>query len=73
MTSMPFADLEQAYQDLAEAIDRAGPAHENLFLVKLAMTLAHKLGDLAGFKDGIAIALCDLADATPEPRSAELP
>ena len=46
MTPMPFEHLEQVYEQLAEAIDRAGPANEALFLTKLALTLAHRLGDL---------------------------
>jgi hypothetical protein len=60
MKTMPFPDLEQAYEALAEAIDSAGPGQEALFLAKLALTLAHRLGDLAEFKQAIGIALQDL-------------
>ena len=60
MTALPFVDLEHAYEALAEAIDRAGPAQEALFLTKLALTLGHRLGDLAAFRDALAVALRDL-------------
>ncbi len=62
-TSMPFEDLEHAYECLAEAIDRAGPHAEALFLTKLALALAHKLGDAATFQSSIDIALADLPPA----------
>lgn len=60
---MPFDDLERAYECLAEAIDRAGPHAEALFLTKLALTLAHKLGDAAVFQASIDMALADLPPA----------
>ena len=57
---MPFADLEIAYEQLAVAIDRAGPRHEALFLAKLVLLLVQKSGDLAGFSADVATALKDL-------------
>ena len=60
MTPMPFADLERVYQDLAEAIDRAGPANESVFLTKLVMTLAHRLGSIETFHESLGLALEDL-------------
>lgn len=57
---MPFADLEIAYEQLAEAIDTATPANEALFLAKLVMLQAQKSGDLAGFSADVATALKDL-------------
>lgn len=45
MTPLPFADLEQVYERLAAAIDAVGPERESLFLAKLALALAHELGD----------------------------
>lgn len=57
MTTMSFDDLEQAYACLAEAIDVAGPEFETLFLTKLALALAHQIGDLDKFKLGIRMAL----------------
>ncbi len=47
MTTLPLADLEDIYDELAEAIDRVGPAQEPVFLAKLALMLAHQLGDRA--------------------------
>ena len=70
MTTMPFEHLEQAYDALAEAIDRAGPRSEALFLTKLALALAHRLGDLDGFRAAVAEALQDLqvlAEDAPPP------
>lgn len=60
MTPMPFDDLEQVYETLATAIDRAGPQCEALFLAKLALALAHRLADLAAVEAAIAEALLDL-------------
>lgn len=42
--TLPLPDLEQVYDELAEAVDRAGDRRE-LFLAKLALLLAHELGD----------------------------
>ncbi len=59
--TMPFEQLEQAYASLAAAIDRAGPDHEALFLAKLALVLADRLGDVGAFEQSLAAALQDLA------------
>jgi hypothetical protein len=64
MSTMPFEDLEEVYECLAAAIDRAGPDSEALFLTKLALTLGHKLGDAAAFAEAVAIALQDLPPPT---------
>ena len=58
--TMPFDELEQAYEVLAEAIDRAGPHNEAVFLAKLALTLGQQLGTVAPFKAAIETALRDL-------------
>jgi len=58
--NLAFADLEIVYDRIAEAIDRAGPAREALFLAKLAMVLSHKLGDRGEIEDAIDIALRDI-------------
>ncbi len=63
VTTMPFDDLEQAYECLAQAIDRAGPHHEALFLTRLALVLAHHMGNLETFKQSVGTALADLADS----------
>ncbi len=56
-TTMPFDDLERAYETLAQAIDRAGPEHEALFLTRLALVLAHRVGRLDVFEQAVAAAL----------------
>lgn len=43
---LAFEDLEQAFELIAQGIDRAGEARETLFLSKLALALAHRIGDL---------------------------
>ena len=68
MTTMRFEELEQAYENLAEAIDRAGPANESLLLAKLALSLAHHIGDIDVVRACIEQALQDLP-AVAEPRS----
>lgn len=52
--------LEVIWERLAEAIDRAGPERESLFLAKLAILLANALGDRARGEALIAMALEDL-------------
>ncbi len=47
MTALPQSDLEDIYDELAEAIDRVGQDQETVFLAKLALSLAHHLGDRA--------------------------
>jgi hypothetical protein len=60
MSQMPFDDLESAYETLATAIDTAGEEKETLFLTRLALVLAHEIGDIATFKQAVATALEDL-------------
>jgi hypothetical protein len=64
---LPFEDLEQAYEALAEAIDRAGAQNESLFLAKLALALAHRLGSVEPFRVAIATALRDLPEGGRSP------
>jgi len=52
-------DLEALWERLARATDEAGDRSE-LFLAKLALLLAQRLGDAAVVEDAIAIALKDL-------------
>lgn len=52
--------LERLWVSLAEAIDRAGPAHERLFLAKLALLLGHRLDDDTAVATLIETALRDL-------------
>lgn len=59
------AGVEDAYDRLAEAIDAAG-THRELFLVKLALTMAWRCGDQALLDDAIGIALRDLDPAAAQ-------
>lgn len=53
-------ELEQAFDLIAEGIDRAGTASESLFLAKLALLLAHRHGNLEDLRGGVDDALQDL-------------
>lgn len=57
MSTMPFEDLESAYETLAVAIDSAGAEREALFLTRLALVLANELGDIAVFQNAVKTAL----------------
>jgi hypothetical protein len=52
--------LELSYERLAAAIDQAGSKQELLFLTKLALTLAHRIGEPDIVAECIAVALKDL-------------
>jgi hypothetical protein len=58
--TLPFEDLEQIFDLLAQAVDDVGIEQERLFLAKLALTLSHKLGDLDQITDAVEIARRDL-------------
>ena len=58
--SLAVEDLEAMWERLAEAIDRAGPEREALFLSKLAVLLADALGDRARVERLMEAALEDL-------------
>jgi hypothetical protein len=47
MNTLPFNDLENLYDELAQAIDQAGPEQESVFLAKLVLSLAQEFGDAA--------------------------
>ena len=59
---LSFNELEQVYDLMARAIDEAGEENEALFLSKLGITLAHRLGDLDAVREAIGIAARGLAD-----------
>ena len=48
---------ERLYDALAEAIDRAGPEGEALFLTKLALLLANQIADEASINRALELAL----------------
>lgn len=63
--AMTFTDLEPVYEALAEGIDAVGPAEAPLFLAKLALMLAHELGDRDAALAAIQACQADLLrDAT---------
>jgi hypothetical protein len=57
---LPLAGLEQTYDALALAIDAAPAGRSELMLVKLALLLAHEVGDAARVQALIDTALRDL-------------
>lgn len=59
-SGLGIAGLEAVYDRLAQAIDQAGEAHAERFLVKLALLQAESLGDAARFAQLVDIALQDL-------------
>lgn len=58
--ALSIDELETVYDELAQAIDVAGPERAQLFLVKLALLGANALGDAETFRQHLAIALRDL-------------
>ena len=62
---LTIAQLETVYDTLAEALDEAGPAQRELFLVKLALLQAQALGDDAAFQALTRAALKDLEPPSP--------
>ena len=58
--ALTIAGLESVYDQLAEAIDRAGPQKSELLLVKLALLNAQALGDAERFRQHLQAALRDL-------------
>jgi len=59
-STLDIAGLEQVYDALATAIDQAGEAKAELFLVKLALMNAEALADPGIFQTHIEAALKDL-------------
>ncbi len=52
---------ERLYDALAQAIDAAGPEQEALFLTKLTLLLANKIGDEAVVGTALATAQAQLS------------
>ena len=57
---LSIADLESVYDDLAQALDEAGPARSELLLVKLALLNAQALGSAGVFRGHLRAAMQDL-------------
>ncbi len=51
---------ERLYDALAEAVDRAGPKNEALFLTKLVLLLANQLNDEPEIRRALALALDEI-------------
>ena len=62
-TGLTIPQLETVYDALAEAIDLAGPRQSELFLTKLCLLLANRMGNPANFAQDVAAALDDLNPA----------
>ncbi|MBN9428071.1 MAG: DUF2783 domain-containing protein [Burkholderiales bacterium] len=62
---LSFNELEIVYDELAVAIDEAGPQRESVFLAKLALSLAQELGDAARVSALIRDCLNEPADQLP--------
>ena len=56
-STLSFAELEQTYDLMAQAIDAVGEQHESLFLAKLCLTLAHHVDDLSVVESAIGTAI----------------
>ena len=62
---LPDADLEQAYDLIAAAIDRAGREYESLFLAKLCLALSTQMSSLESISAAIRTAEQDLRERAP--------
>lgn len=60
VAGLDIGGLESVYDALATAIDQAGKAKAELFLVKLALLQAQALGDADTFAQQVELALRDL-------------
>lgn len=56
MASMNQDQFEQAYDLIAQAIDRSGPERERVFLARLALALASQASDLDALREALRIA-----------------
>jgi hypothetical protein len=57
---LDIAGLESVYDSLATALDQVGPQQSELFLVKLALLAAHRLGSESLFDELVDAARRDL-------------
>ena len=58
--TLPFEDLEQAFDLVAKSIDDVGEDREKLFLSKLVLALAHRVSDFETIEAAVEIAKRDL-------------
>lgn len=64
---LAFEAMERLYENLADAVDRAGPDNEALFLTKLVLVMAHRAGTSLDMDEAIATALARLGEAAKPP------
>ena len=57
---MSFGSLEELYDLMAESLDEVGVDQHSLFLSKLSMVLAHRIGNLEAVVEAVKIAKEDL-------------
>ncbi|MGR4066297.1 DUF2783 domain-containing protein [Billgrantia sp. C5P2] len=62
--TLPFADLERVYEQLAQALDDLPEEQERLFLAQLALALAHRVGDVERVMAAIEEARQGIADVS---------
>ncbi|MGR2738643.1 DUF2783 domain-containing protein [Billgrantia sp. Q4P2] len=62
--TLPFADLERVYEQLAEMLDELPESQERLFLAQLALALAHRVGDVELVTAAIEEARRGIADVS---------
>ena len=55
-------ELERAFEMIAQALDRAGADKEVQLLAKLALELAHRMGDMQALAEALDVAARDLED-----------
>ena len=58
--TLTTAELETLFDDLAQAIDRIGPAQESLYLTKLVLLLAKDAAGLDSVRKAMARAAMQL-------------
>jgi hypothetical protein len=58
----PASSLEESFDMLARALDQAGPTRETLFLAKLSLALAARIGDNRLLAEAIKTALDGIVD-----------
>ncbi|MCS4504473.1 hypothetical protein KBTX_02494 [wastewater metagenome] len=59
---LPFPELEAAYERIAETLDRLPERQTSLFLAKLSLALAHRVGDGERVRAAIDEAARDIGD-----------
>lgn len=59
MRELTFPELEHLYDELASAIDAAGPDQESVFLSKLVLSMAREFGQAARISELIRACLSE--------------